>query len=422
MRIDQLRRGVVIFIAGAVCTGPILTIPSAAAYTRDTAAIGAANGETAEQWTPTLSTLDSDDTNVRYAGGRLRLAKRKLAAASERSGRDFGALVLSPHRLSAPANRVRATLQADVPSGSEVSIEARGHDGQQWTEWLKVSDDGAVFTEPASSVQVRLTLSTTEGAPSVRTLQLTADTWPYSAAARSTTPLTYRVYATREGLVGYTTANGHVITTQDHFVALPSRRGLSPRGTGDYSVRVCSTVTGRCAYAPVWDVGPWNVKDDYWNPSTVREMWKDLPQGKPEAQAAYLEGYNGGLDGFGRKVLNPAGIDLADGTFWDGVGLSDNSWVNVSYLWTATGPRGRVSVTGGTLAVRSGPSSTNTAVGLVADRTHVNIECQVTGQTVTGPFGTSSLWDRIGPGNFVSHAYVEMFTIGRPGTCLSRTS
>ncbi|MBT9260247.1 MAG: hypothetical protein KM310_10950 [Clostridiales bacterium] len=39
-------------------------------------------------------------------------------------------------------------------------------------------------------------------------------------------------------------------------------------------------------------------------------MFKDLPLGKPEAQAAFYEGYNGGEDQFGRKVTNPAGIDL----------------------------------------------------------------------------------------------------------------
>jgi hypothetical protein len=117
----------------------------------------------------------------------------------------------------------------------------------------------------------------------------------------SDSPKTYRVFATREGLVGRTTANGHVITARDHFVALPSRRALSPRDSNQYSVRVCAD-NGRCETAPVWDVGPWNTRDDYWNPSTVRQNWSDLPQGKPEAQAAYETGYNGGRDQFGRKL------------------------------------------------------------------------------------------------------------------------
>jgi hypothetical protein len=73
---------------------------------------------------------------------------------------------------------------------------------------------------------------------------------PVSTAAAA--GLAYSVFATREGLVGHTTANGHKIVARDHFVALPSRRGLSARRTGDYSVRVCAA-NGRCAWAPVWD-------------------------------------------------------------------------------------------------------------------------------------------------------------------------
>src|SRR3712207_737241 len=41
---------------------------------------------------------------------------------------------------------------------------------------------------------------------------------------------TYRVYGYQEGLVGYTTANGHVIQPEDHFVALPCFCVLSSKG------------------------------------------------------------------------------------------------------------------------------------------------------------------------------------------------
>lgn len=153
---------------------------------------------------------------------------------------------------------------------------------------------------------------------------------PYVPEALAANP-TWRVFATREGLVGQTTANGHVITNRDHFVALPSRDALTCNGCYAKQVRVCNPANGRCETAPVWDVGPWNTKDDWWN--SPRAMFNDLPRGKPEAQAAYYEGYNGGKDMFGRTVLNPAGIDLADGTFWDGLGMSNNGWVDVTFLW-----------------------------------------------------------------------------------------
>jgi len=151
------------------------------------------------------------------------------------------------------------------------------------------------------------------------------------------------VFATREGLVGRTTANGHVIRPRDRFVALPSRRSLSGKGGREFQVRL--THGGKSVVAPVWDIGPWNVRDDHWSLSSQRERWRDLPQGLPQAQAAFQDGYNGGKDEFGRQVKNPAGIDLADGIFWDDLQMRDNDWIKVDYLWlavdTASGPAER---------------------------------------------------------------------------------
>jgi len=230
----------------------------------------------------------------------------------------------------------------------------------------------------------------------------------------SSTGLSFTVYATLEDCVGGTTANGHVIVSHDHFVALPSRKALctDDKAPHEYEVRITYPKTGLSVVAPVWDVGPWNTKDDYWNPSSERQMWKDLSQGMPEAQAASQTGYNGGFDetnylvkvstgsdefsvgdrvrpiindlsirstaggdkigsvstsdrgtvidgpqkailnglyyrwwkitwnkglsGWSaqkRYVSNPAGIDLANGTFWDDLGMTDNDWVTVEFLW-----------------------------------------------------------------------------------------
>lgn len=57
-------------------------------------------------------------------------------------------------------------------------------------------------------------------------------------------------------------------------------------------------------------------------PLSTRQMWTDLPQGKPEAQAADQDGYNGGKDQSGRTVANPDGIDLAGGVFWPALSAS----------------------------------------------------------------------------------------------------
>ena len=231
------------------------------------------------------------------------------------------------------------------------------------------------------------------------------------AAADESDGSTHRVYATREGLVGRTTANGHVIVPDDHFVALPSTRALSPDGSGVNSVRVCAPSTGRCEYAPVWDVGPWNTGDDFW--STTRHLAADLPVGTPEASPAFRKGYNGGLDQFGRKVLNPAGIDLADGTFWDGLGLTSNAWVDVTFLWQGGARSGVIDSPVQPLTVRSGPGTGYRAVGLAANTARVPLVCHAWGPTISGTRGTTNLWYRIGPKNWVSDAYVITGT-GQP--------
>jgi hypothetical protein len=145
---------------------------------------------------------------------------------------------------------------------------------------------------------------------------------------------TYRIYATREGLVGHQTANGHIIQERDHFVALPSWRVLSSYQGYEYQVRV--TYNGRTAVAPVWDVGPWNTDDNYWSPN--RHQYPDLPIGMPQAQAAFFDGHNNGLDEFGRVIRAPNGIDIADGLFWDTLGMTGNDWVEVSFLWLGEDP------------------------------------------------------------------------------------
>lgn len=234
-------------------------------------------------------------------------------------------------------------------------------------------------------------------------------------------PFSARLFATRIGLVGETTANGHVIRANDHFVALPSRRGLASRGGGEYTVRVCSTGAlgpegkgdtesheARCAYLPVWDVGPWNITDDHWNAD--RQSWRDLDRGRPQAQAAYAQGHNGGLDGFGRRVRNPAGIDLADGAFNGGLRLPTNGWVQVDYLWTGE-YRHRIEVTapagGEPVAVRGGAGPEHPAVGLAARTANIDVICQETGAPATGPQGTGDTWYRIGEGHYIPAVYAE---------------
>jgi hypothetical protein len=143
----------------------------------------------------------------------------------------------------------------------------------------------------------------------------------------------YSVFATREGLVGHHTANGHRIRQRDHFVALPYWGVLASDGGNEFQVRV--TYRDRSVVLPVWDVGPWNTHDDYWSP---KRRYGDLPVGQPMAHAAHQQGYNRGRDEFGRRVKVPNGIDIADGAFWDDLGMADSDWVQVTFLWMGADP------------------------------------------------------------------------------------
>ncbi|GAB3939792.1 hypothetical protein GCM10029976_056570 [Kribbella albertanoniae] len=356
----------------------------------------------------------SNSTNVRYDGSRFVLGDAPAAIGSTEIRQRSGLAELTPVRFAAPTSAVVANYSTGTPDGSSAEVDVRAWVNDRWSEWTPATA-GTPTALPGASDQVQLRIIVSAPPTGAQPWVADATVLPTDKVAPSgmsiqAAPLKSRVFATREGLVGGTTANGHVIVNRDHFVALPSRRGLASNGSGNYSVKVCTA--SRCAFEPVWDVGPWNTKDDYWNPSATREMWKDLPQGKPEAQAAYQDGYNGGKDQFGRTVANPAGIDLADGTFWDALALTNNAWVDATYLWTGDGGRGTVSITSGYLNIRNAASSTGAIVGMAGKSAQVTVECQTTGQSVTGSQGTSNVWLRVHPGMYVAKAWISAGTFG----------
>jgi hypothetical protein len=249
----------------------------------------------------------------------------------------FGLLTLPPTHLHTTVSEVASTLDA---AGGTVRVEVRGRmPGGAWSEWRSGrATASAHLQQPTSEIQVRLVLTAgpTPATPSVRGLRLNARLQPnLRIAAPPGEPAAYQVIATREGLAGGRTANGHTIRSHDLFVALPSSQALASANGSEYSVKVCSRA-GYCAWAPVWDIGPWNITDDYW--SQNRQGFPELPAGIPQAQAAYRDGYNSGKDGGGRGVANPAGIDLSDGVYLTVLGLTGNALVNVSYLWTGNIP------------------------------------------------------------------------------------
>lgn len=57
--------------------------------------------------------------------------------------------------------------------------------------------------------------------------------------------------------------------------------------------------------------------------------------------------------------------------------------------------------------VRSGPGTSYPIIKVLPEGSRVAINCQSPGTWVTGPYGTSNIWDNIANGEFISDAYVN---------------
>ncbi|MFC8677545.1 SH3 domain-containing protein [Streptomyces griseorubiginosus] len=57
--------------------------------------------------------------------------------------------------------------------------------------------------------------------------------------------------------------------------------------------------------------------------------------------------------------------------------------------------------------VRSGPGTGYSVVRVLPEGSKVPIYCQTPGTSVTGPYGTSNIWDNVSNGQYVSDAYVN---------------
>ncbi|MBN2550506.1 MAG: LysM peptidoglycan-binding domain-containing protein [Anaerolineales bacterium] len=151
-----------------------------------------------------------------------------------------------------------------------------------------------------------------------------------AAGARS-----YKIYATR-----YDSSGAYYAALPDQCVKF-TNGGLKICEDKGYKVGKAYDVAltyKKSTVARVGEAGPWNVDDTYWASyadPTPRRMFADLPVGMPEAQAAYINGYNGGVDQYGRKVTAPYGIDLAKQVSKDiGLEVGVNDWITVTFLWT----------------------------------------------------------------------------------------
>jgi hypothetical protein len=296
-----------------------------------------------DSWVVPLGSGERDGLD---AGATLELAPTTASPPRALSAFERWGSYLSPvYSDGSSFAAVRVFAESELPAGTLVQLDVRGGTAAgSWGAWQQVSEGARIALAGAPTrLQLRAVLAGSAAAsPSLRRLELRPEALGPAAAqleapaAQQGLAATYRIFATREGLVGHRTANGHIIQPRDRFVALPNWGVLASRGGHEYQVRI--TYRGRSTVVPVWDVGPWNTRDDYWGPA--RQSYPDLPVGLPMAQAAYQNGYNGGRDEFGRRVGLPNGIDIADGAFWDDLGMVDSDWVEVSFLWLGADPGG----------------------------------------------------------------------------------
>ncbi|ALN87697.1 peptidase M23 family protein [Lysobacter capsici] len=105
---------------------------------------------------------------------------------------------------------------------------------------------------------------------------------------------------------------------------------------------------------------------------------------------------------------------------WDGVALryfeKKNYKSKNSCATSSGGATGVVGTSGAALNVRSGAGTNYSVVDTVANGSSVNIRCQKTGESISGTYGTSALWNNIGASGsnrYIPDAYTKTGPDGR---------
>jgi hypothetical protein len=253
-----------------------------------------------------------------------------------------GSLVAEIPAFAQPTARLQLRYSADTPRGTALRVDLRASlDGARWLPWTVDLPAGAVvdFGQPARRVQYRLTLlGGPQASPLLRSITLAPSAAPAQYRAGAGDPYaaapTFRIRATRQGMIGGRTANGFIIPPHARFVSLPCWCSLATKGGNEYQVRI--SYRGRSTVVPVYDVGPYSGRDDYW--SQQRSGYPDLEHGWPMDHAAYYEGYNGRQADKG-YVRFPTAMDVGDGAWIDDLGIAgDQAEVQVTMLWMGWDP------------------------------------------------------------------------------------
>jgi uncharacterized protein YraI len=98
---------------------------------------------------------------------------------------------------------------------------------------------------------------------------------------------------------------------------------------------------------------------------------------------------------------------------WAGIIAATAALLVTGTATAAYAASGTVNTAGSALTVRAAPGTGYDAFGSVNDGASVTILCQTSGSSVSGTYGTSTLWDMIGSGGFIADAYVYTGSDGR---------
>ncbi|MEV5018922.1 SH3 domain-containing protein [Streptomyces sp. NPDC053780] len=90
--------------------------------------------------------------------------------------------------------------------------------------------------------------------------------------------------------------------------------------------------------------------------------------------------------------------NIGDGDEKEGASVAATAAAGLRYYSVAPGYR---------LNVRGGPGTGYAIVRVLPEGAKVAINCQMPGTRVSGPYGSSNIWDSIGSGQYVSDTYVR---------------
>ncbi|MFC5723703.1 SH3 domain-containing protein [Streptomyces gamaensis] len=107
-------------------------------------------------------------------------------------------------------------------------------------------------------------------------------------------------------------------------------------------------------------------------------------------------------------IEDPAGVEATEGTEGPANAKPDVPLQARSFAAAVSYPV----APGYQVNVRSGPNTGSQVVRVLPMDSRIQIRCQTRGQTVSGPCGTTDIWDNIGPGQYVSDAYVKTGSSG----------